>query len=66
MLKTYEVIVTRDTTESTVVQVRAASPEVAEELALAEAKGGSYIWEPDFTPNASKDAYVTGVQEQGE
>jgi hypothetical protein len=65
-MKTYEVIVTRDTTESTVIQVMADSPEAAEAEALAESRKGRYVWEQDDTPNASAEHYVTGVQEGGE
>lgn len=62
MRKVYEVIVTRDTTESTVIQVEAESPEEAEAEALSESYNGRYTWEQDDTPNASGEHYVTGVE----
>lgn len=62
-LKRYSVIVTRDTTESTTVEVEAETPEAAEEMARGQSYTGGYIWEQDDTPNASKDHYTNGADE---
>ena len=64
-MKTYAVIVTRDTTESCVVKVKAEDPTAAEAGAFDKvlAAPEDYVWEQDDTPNASKDPYVTGVDE---
>jgi hypothetical protein len=65
-MQTYQVIITRDTTESTVIQVTAESPEAAEAEALAASYNGRYTWEQDDTPNASGEHYVTGVEAEAE
>jgi hypothetical protein len=55
----FQVIVTRDITESTFIDVEAASAEEAEELALRQLyEQGETIWEVDDCP--ARDApYVT-------
>lgn len=60
----FTVIVTRDTTESTSVVIDAADADEASEKALDISYNDPYIkWEQDYTPNASDDHYVTGVEE---
>lgn len=66
MAKRYRVIVTRDTTESTVVDVEASSPEEANTKALAEARDypGRFDWTPD--DGVAGDPYLgdpDGVEE---
>src|SRR5690606_12536961 len=53
--ETYSVIVTRDTTESVVLEIRAASEDEAAKLALEKARSPEITWEQDHTPNASKE-----------
>jgi hypothetical protein len=60
MMKTFDVIVTRDTTESCTVVVEADSVEEAHEAAVQRALTDiDLVWEQDDTPNASADPYVT-------
>lgn len=59
----FTVIVTRDTTESCQIEVEAEDRAEAEERALETSKSGDVTWEPDDTPNASADHYVTGCDE---
>lgn len=59
----FTVIVTRDTTESCEIEIEAEGQDEAEEAALARSKDSSIEWEPDDTPNASADHYITGCEE---
>ena len=60
----YSVIVTRDVTESTVVEVEAEPPEQVEAAALAKLFESADIeWELDEGSWNKGDAYVTGVDE---
>lgn len=64
MSKTWDIIVTRDTTESCVIIIEAASAEEAEQAALERAHSDyNLVWEQDDTPNASSDPYITNVEE---
>lgn len=59
----YSVIVTRDTTESTVMLVEADSEEEAEAKAIEASHDDLPItWIQDDTPNASKDHYTNGAE----
>lgn len=61
--KTYDVIVTRDTTESCTMLIEALNENEAHNLALQRAAEDSdLVWEGDFTPNASKQLYVTSCE----
>ena len=66
MMKFFTVIVTRDTTESTILTIEARNATeaslTARELIQRDATG--LVWEPDDTPNASSDVYVTDVSEE--
>ena len=58
----FSVIVTRDCTESTTVEVNAKSRSAAEEkaLAIASANDGSDVeWEPDDCSGMQSDPYTT-------
>jgi hypothetical protein len=60
----YSVIVTRDVTESTVVEVEAESPELIEAAAIAKLfESVDTQWELDEGSWNKADAYVTGVDE---
>lgn len=60
MPKTYDVIITRDTTESCTMLIEATSLEEANHIALARSyEDTDLVWEQDDTPNASKNHYVT-------
>jgi len=60
----YSVIVTRDVTESTVVEVEAETPEQVEVAALAKLfESADTEWELDEGSWNKGDAYVTGVDE---
>ncbi len=60
----YSVIVTRDVTESTVVEVEAESPEQVEAVALAKLfESADTQWDLDDGSWNKGDAYVTGVDE---
>jgi hypothetical protein len=60
----YSVIITRDVTESTVVQVEAETPDQAETAAFAKLHGSADIeWELDEGSWNKGDSYVTGVDE---
>jgi hypothetical protein len=61
----FEVIVTRETTESTVVLVSARNAEAAEEKALEIAStdcGSGVTWTPDECSGMQSDPYTTGVE----
>jgi len=61
--RNYDVIVTRDTTESCTMVIEAASLEEAQQAGLDRALNDSdLVWEQDDTPNASSDPYVTGCE----
>ncbi len=62
-MKTYQVIVTRDTTESTLVTVEAENAEEAEQAAIDQSYNPACVWAQDDTPNASSDHYTNGVEE---
>ena len=60
----YSVIVTRDVTESTVVEVEVESPEQVEAAALAKLfESADTEWKLDEGSWNKGDAYVTGVDE---
>ena len=60
----YNVIITRDVTESTVVEVEAEMPEQAEVTALTKLLNSADTeWELDEGSWNKADAYVTGVDE---
>jgi len=56
-------IVTRDTTESIIVEVEAENDEQAESAAIEASQDPAHSWERDYTPNASSDHYVTNTEE---
>ena len=59
----FTVIVTRDTTESAIVEMEAANADEAAEKAVIYSKDNRHIeWMQDETDNASRDHYVTGVE----
>lgn len=61
----YSVIVTRDITESTVVEVEVESPEQVETAALAKLfESADTQWELDEGSWNKGDAYVTGLDER--
>jgi len=63
MKRMYDVIVTRDTTESCTMVVEAASASEAHEAALERSYTyDDLVWEQDDTPNASKQHYVTNCE----
>ena len=57
----YTVIVTRDVTESTCIQVEARTPDEAEDAALEALNAGEYTWETDEGSWNSGSPYVTDV-----
>jgi len=60
----YSVIITRDVTESTIVQVEAETPEQAEVTAFEKLfNSADTEWELDEGSWNKGDAYVTGVDE---
>ena len=60
----YSVIITRDVTESTIVQVEAEAPEPAETAAIEKLfESTETEWELDEGSWNRGDAYVTGVDE---
>lgn len=60
----YSVIITRDVTESTVIQVEAETPVQAETAAFAKLHGSADTeWELDEGSWNKGDSYVTGVDE---
>jgi len=58
----YQVIVTRDITESVVVEVETDDPHKIDELAILAAKTLKDVWEPD-DGNTPSDPYVTDITE---
>ena len=62
-LKSYDVIVTRDTTESTTIRAQARDSGEAESLAWAMSFEGEHVWKQDDTPNASRHHYTNGAEE---
>lgn len=63
MKQNYDVIVTRDTTESCTMVIEAESPEAAQQAALERSRNDTdLVWEQDDTPNASKEHYVTSCE----
>lgn len=64
MPKMFDVIVTRDTTESCTMVIEGETAEEAQQAALDRSYSDSdLVWEQDDTPNASSDHYVTDVEE---
>ena len=65
-MKFFTVIVTRDTTESTTLTIEAHDEDAAGLVALEAIRRDAtgLVWEPDDTPNASSDVYVTDVSEE--
>lgn len=62
--RNYDVIVTRDTTESCAMVVEAATEDEAREHAAERAQSDpDLVWTQDDTPNASADPYVTHCEE---
>ena len=62
-MKTFNVIVTRDTTESVTLEIEAQDEHEAQELALRYVAGPNDIdWEHD--DNLPQPAYVTDVSEE--
>lgn len=60
----YEVIITRDITESTTIVVSADNQEQAEDVALANlSRQDITIWEVDDGSEGSNDPYVTNIEE---
>lgn len=60
----YSVIITRDVTESTIVQVEAETPEQAETAAIEKLfESTDTEWELDEGSWNKGEAYVTGVDE---
>jgi hypothetical protein len=60
----YSVIITRDVTESTIVEVAAATPEQAETAALEKlSESTDTEWELDEGSWNKGDTYITGVDE---
>lgn len=65
--KTFDIIVTRDTTESCTMLIAAETREEAMEAARDRAQTDlDLVWEQDDTTNASSDPYVTMIEESGE
>ena len=59
----FEMIVTRDTTESCIFTVDAEDENEARDKALERARQDKTLpWEQDDTPNASKSPYVTNCE----
>ena len=60
----YEVIITRDITESTTIVVSADNCEQAEDVALANlSRQDIIIWEVDDGSEGANDPYVTNIEE---
>lgn len=60
----YNVIITRDVTESTIVQVEAETPEQAETVAFEKLHDSTDTeWDLDEGSWNKGDSYVTGVDE---
>jgi hypothetical protein len=60
----YSVIITRDVTESTIVQVETETPEQAETAAIEKLfESADTEWELDEGSWNKADAYVSGVDE---
>ncbi|MCO5157924.1 MAG: hypothetical protein M9945_14440 [Aquamicrobium sp.] len=65
MRRTYDVIVTRNTTESCTMLVEAENRAAAIMLAHERSyRDPDLVWEQDDTPNASKEHYVTSCEAQ--
>lgn len=66
MPKKFDVIVTRDMTESVTVEVTAIDGPTASSQALNQVKENpdAFAWSSDYTPNASANLYVTDVSAQ--
>lgn len=63
-MKNWDVIVTRDTTESCTMVVEADSADAAAYAAIARSReDDALVWEQDDTTNASDEHYVTHVEE---
>lgn len=63
MRKNFDVIVTRDTTESCTMVIEADSLDEAQQVGLDRALNDQdLVWEQDDTPNASSDPYVTSCE----
>lgn len=64
MRRNYDVLVTRDVTESCTMVVEAATPEEAEDAAIRRARADltDLVWERDETPS-KPDIYVTNIEE---
>jgi len=61
-MATYAVIITRDVTESTIIEVEAGTPEEAEELAVEKLSNSTDAeWRLDDGSWNQGDAYVTAV-----
>jgi len=61
-MPTYAVIITRDVTESTTVQIEAGNPEEAEDLAFEKLSNSTDAeWRLDDGSWDQGDAYVTAV-----
>lgn len=64
MKRNWDVIVTRDTTESCSMVIEADNEDAAAEAArLRSSSDDDLVWEQCDTPNASKEHYVTNVEE---
>jgi hypothetical protein len=62
--KTYDIIVTRDTTESCCMVIAAHTVADARQAALDRANSDDdLVWERDDTPNASRHPYITNLEE---
>ncbi|UIS25304.1 hypothetical protein [Erythrobacter phage vB_EliS-L02] len=62
MMPRYSVIVTRDTTESAVVEIEASNGTEAEHKAAAFASDNPHLdWKRDYTPNADEMVYTNGA-----
>ena len=61
-MATYTVIITRDVTESTIIEVEASTPEEAEDLAFEKLSNSTDAeWRIDDGSWNQGDAYVTAV-----
>lgn len=66
-MKKFTVIVTRDTTESTAIEIEAANESDAEDMALELASadyGSGVVWEHDEYSGMQSEPYTTGVTEE--
>jgi hypothetical protein len=62
-MKNWDVIVTRDTTESCTMVIEAATELDAKLEAIRRSHSDDdLVWEQDDTPNASKEHYVTDCE----